>query len=204
VKLVIRGIFLGLIMWAIAIPVFAEEPPSFTFNGTVKKGEIYTHAMPQGLYFQLIPDEGGWHVEIHTTPITTPENDDPSNTDFASITPPLHGLRDIDIMGSDFRTLDNTGPNKGDNNRPQNDRKFEFALSAKDEKNIWHMYDCLTPDQTERTECKDVVDGLTAREGSGTLHITNYELSAPKLGEQAWFQSMSFTVSGNYQTPHEE
>lgn len=148
------------------------------FDGTVKAGEKFECLFGGRFVFRLVPgtDEDGWSIEV----IESGRTDN-----LAALTPPLHFTTPTDIQGWHFRNEDNTGPNDGSVNQPQEDRAFTFSPE------VVRMQKLPTSGLTESDFQR------IAQFGSGVLHIDWLILSPPNKGERARILEMSFhcTVS---------
>lgn len=170
----------------------------FTFTGQVTRGEFYEKEINAHLLFCLIPYEYaevgfmGWWITLRNKT----ENSCRTGLEYAGpVTPPFYGVNELSVLGWHFRNADNTGPNDGSVNAPQEIRSFRFVLTEQDEQTIAQAHECLF-----RNKCNE----LTPQEADsiiwaipkarGTLTITDLVLGNLVVGEQAWIESMSFTV----------
>lgn len=113
---------------AIVTPASAQDPcnPDPRFQHTVLAGEViagesFTAEFTDGLSFKLVPASHGWVIEVRDT----------SGIDRSLITPPIRPFdtNPRNLAGWHFRNADNTGPNQGDVNAPQQRRAFVFESS---------------------------------------------------------------------------
>lgn len=83
----------------------------------------FTQTLENGWTFALVPSEYGWNVQVLDKPVDTP-----GSVDMSAITPPFGSIppNSRDIAGWHFRNADNTRPNTGDINAPQQLRVFMF------------------------------------------------------------------------------
>ncbi len=88
-------------------------------SGEVVRGGRFERSTPSGWILRLVPDERGWVLVVTVEGRET--------EDLASMTPPWSGPRDLHIEGWHFRNADNTGPNDGSVNQPQELREFIFS-----------------------------------------------------------------------------
>lgn len=177
----------------LAAPAQAADKPDFKFSGTVKAGASYSHSLPHGLSFNLTPTDKGWQIEVHDK--ETPPQGQLSN--LAAATLPLHGVNATQLEGWHFRNADNTAPNDGSVNTPQEERNFDFVTTLADLTRIFDYYDCLMSGGNSR--CEEPTPVLW---GNATLMITHKGLTPSAKGEQAAFTSLDFTVTGTFSTNH--
>lgn len=170
----------------------------FTFTGQVTRGEWYEQEINANLLFCLIPYEYaevgfmGWWITLRNKT----ENGCRTGPEYAGpVTPPFYGVNELSVLGWHFRNADNTGPNDGSVNAPQEIRQFRFVLTEQDEQIIAQAHECLF-----RNECNELTpeeaDSViwAIPKAGGTLTITDLVLGNLIVGEQAWIESMSFTV----------
>jgi hypothetical protein len=77
------------------------------------------NSTPSGWILRLVPDERGWVLQV------TVEGWE--NENLARLTPPWHGPNARYLEGWHFRNADNTDPNDGSINQPQEFREFIFS-----------------------------------------------------------------------------
>lgn len=189
-------VFLALLL--ICLPANADDATHFQFDGTIVHGQSFTHALPENLYFHLVPIEDDFEIRINKTP----EINRPPNNNFAGITLPLHGLNSTFILGHEFDKRDN-GPALLADGPDYAFHEFKFALSEKDMDTVYqHYYNCIS--QLNK-KCKKLRP-FPERMGYATLTITDYQFDHPATPneiapEDAEIESMSFTVSGDYHPP---
>jgi|GEM_PF-970789 len=121
--------------------------------------------------FALNPFEFGWRIGML-------DRDGLEIPVFAAPLRPVE-TNPLSIAGWHFRNRDNTGPNVGDVNAPQRERRFTFGAMA---------IDSLTDPELDSPRPGEGFTGL------GVLTITNYTLTPPDPGKRAAFASLSFTV----------
>lgn len=140
-----------------------EGRASATVSGVVTAGERFAAPVGPGWAFALEPDPNGWILRLRAA----------DDKDLARITPPYHFVPNPrDLHGWHFRNRANTGPNVGDVNAPQHHREFIFDRA-------------LNPGLSDG-------ERVAAAEGRGELLILDFELSPPKPGERARFESLNF------------
>jgi hypothetical protein len=144
-------------------------------HGTVKKGETFRYVSPAGWILHLLPDEAGWFLHIY---IKGREGDD-----LARFTPPLHFLNARQIQGWHFRNEDNTGPNDGSVNAPQELREFTFSPE------VGRTIDITDSDFRRAVEYVEKVRSF----GRGWVFIESYQLTPVRQGERAAFVSLTFS-----------
>lgn len=177
-----------------ADPPVASVRDTLRFSGSVRRGETYRHAIRYGLEFRLTPitgvSDGAWNIGVWPA--------DSVAIDYAAVaTPPYRGINARDLEGWHFRNHDNTGPNAGDVNAPQERRDFLFVETRSDydtcfaalARVMW-LYN-YADDVVERAG--NLLDSLAT--GSGTLFITSLSLTPPAKGAQAEIDSMRFEVT---------
>ena len=144
-------------------------------SGRVSAGERFNQTTPSGWQVRLAPVQYGWMLEVGAKL----HGDD----DYSRLTPPWHGVPNPrQIEGWHFRNADNTGPNDGSVNAPQQLRQFVFSPQ------VGHGIEY----NGSATNAEDV-ERIRAF-GQGWLFIDKSELSPKAQGQRASFQSMDFTV----------
>jgi hypothetical protein len=150
-----------------------------TFVGTVKAGEHFQRPFGGRFTFALEPEEFGWNISVY---------EEGRKEDLSRLTPPFHFVPNpTDIEGWHFRNEDNTGPNDGSVNAPQEEREFIFSpevgRSIDGPAQHWNV----TPDEVDRVSSF----------GRGVLQIEHLVLSPVKRGDRAAILEMDFrcTVS---------
>jgi hypothetical protein len=174
----------------------APGPSRYRFSGEVSRTDSVEKSRPGGLRFVLRPvdnsePEGpdGWTIEILG----------PDSTEgFVGVaTPPYRGLNPRFIEAWHFRNAENTGPNEGDVNAPQNERDFYFVSNRADyaachealERVLWpYAFSDATVDSAQQ-----VLDRLPRGEGRLTIHAM--KLGGLRKGSRPWFESMRFDVT---------
>lgn len=122
--------------------------------------------------FTLLPFAFGWRIGML----------DSDGLEIPMFAAPLRPVETnpLNVAGWHFRNRDNTGPNLGDVNAPQHERRFMFGAFATDPAANPALIAPNAPDQEFG--------------GVGVLTITDYTLTAPEPGQRAAFESLSFTV----------
>lgn len=136
-----------------------------TFSAELTAGETLTLHVHERLTFQLSPTQFGWLIQAL----------DSSGVDRADITPPLRlpETNPRNIAGWHFRSANNTGPNQGDVNAPQNRREFVFGPEP------------IAPGLTEDPPIRPTVEPQPAEYGVGVLVIEDFGLADLGHGERA-------------------
>jgi hypothetical protein len=146
------------------------------FHGSVKAGEGWVANSPAGWILRLAPTAEGWLLQVGAR--------GREGEDLARLTPPFHftpNPRSID--GWHFRNVENTGPNDGSVNAPQELREFIFSPRV--------GRDIQGPSATAGPTLAEV--GEVRSFGRGWLLIKSYTLGSPRPGERASFQSLEFS-----------
>lgn len=174
-----------------------ENPVPFTFIGQVVQGETYQKEITQSLLFCLLPDSlteaTGWWISIMANTEDGCEYQEPSYVGV--VTPPFHGTNSSLIEGWHFRNEDNSGPNDGSVNAPQEKRWFQFLLSEEDYQIVWQAHLCNFRNMCDNMTSEEAENIIWAMpKAGGTLTITDLVLGNLVVGERAWIESMSFTV----------
>ena len=144
-------------------------------TGVVRRGNGFDASTPGGWLVRLRPLETGWALEI--------TQKGREQEDLARLTPPWHFVPNPrDIEGWHFRNTDNTAPNDGSVNAPQEIRDFIFSPE------VGRGIEYNGGATSERDVAK--VESF----GRGWLRLDQYELSPPRRGERATMESVRFTV----------
>ncbi|HEY2956267.1 MAG TPA: hypothetical protein VGK89_13600 [Candidatus Eisenbacteria bacterium] len=161
------------------------------FSGLVRGGQRFERLFTDSLRFVLDPEtlgREGWTLRVLAAD---------STADFAGIaTPPFHGPNPLDLEAWHFRNADNTGPNRGEPNMPQEQRWFEFCLSTPGYRVAVDALDvALWPGNRGRAaqDSAQTVWEAVPR-GTGQLTVTERRLDGLGAGQRPWFESMRFTV----------
>ena len=146
-------------------------------SGQVLRGKAFAQSTPSGWLLKLQPIEEGWLLEIGAS--------DRPGEDMARLTPPLHGTANPRIIkGSHFRNAENTGPNDGTVNAPQELR--EFIFSPRVNRDIQGKNATASPTSEE-------VRAVQAF-GRGWLFVESYRLTPARRGERAAFEELRFSA----------
>jgi len=174
-----------------------ENPVPFTFAGQVIRGDTFQQQINRYLLFCLTPnsvtDATGWTIYI--VAYMDMGCDNATHTYNGIVSPPFYGVNPILIEGWHFRNEDNSGPNDGSVNAPQETRWFQFVLSEEDYQVVWPAHLCSFRnmcDNLSPAEAENIIWAIP--KARGTLTITDLVLGNLGVGEQAWIESMSFTV----------
>lgn len=152
---------------------------------TVSGDKSFYQKLENGWVFALIKTELGWSVRLYDS---EPIGD---ATDLTSLTPPLRGAPNPrDIVGWHFRNADNTGPNEGDVNAPQNMRAFVISPSLAGTAGLRSSGGPQTPGPDAGIGWLNVVDFGLANPVPGTKARMNYLqfdacLSWPRTEDEA-------------------
>lgn len=150
-------------------------------RGTLAAGRTFTQATAGGWMLRLVPDSEGWFLQVSAKGRET--------EDLSRLTPPWHFVPNPrEIEGWHFRNADNTGPNDGSVNAPQELREFIFSPAVGRE--IEYRGSGTTAEDVER------VRGF----GRGWLFIESYRLTPPQRGERAAFETMRFSACVTWPT----
>ncbi|WP_297732464.1 hypothetical protein [uncultured Maricaulis sp.] len=99
------------------------EHHAFAVSGEVAGARQFAADLGHGLTFVLSPALHGWDIDIL----------DPHGTNLALGNPPQHGDTNTrQLYGWHFRNAANTGPNEGDINAPQRQRRFVLGDPSAD------------------------------------------------------------------------
>ena len=144
-------------------------------HGVVKKGERLSRTTAAGWIVTLVPDPEGWFLQVTSR--------GRESEDLARLTPPWHFVPNPrEIEGWHFRNANNTGPNDGSVNAPQELREFIFSPEVG--RGIEYNGSGTSGADVEKVRAF----------GRGGLFIDAYTLTPPKQGERAAFESMTFSA----------
>jgi len=150
-------------------------------------GSFYQQ-LENGWVFALVRQEFGWSLRLR-------EDESTDAVDLSALTPPYYGAPNPrDIAGWHFRNKNNSGPNKGDVNAPQELRLFNFSGSL-----------------AATGGFKPSTDGGSLRletpaknEGRGWLEIIDYGLNGAANGESAKMNYLKFAACLTWPKTKEE
>jgi hypothetical protein len=135
----------------------------------------FTATTPSDWILRLAPQPEGWSLEIATV--------GREHEDLARLTPPWHFVPNPrDTFGWHFRSAENTAPNDRTVNAPQELREFIFSPEVG--RGIEYTGCATTREEVERVRAF----------GRGGLFIESYELTPPRRGERASFETLTFSA----------
>jgi len=144
-------------------------------EGEVLRGEGFSKATPSGWILKLVPVQKGWFLEIAMKGRET--------EDLSRLTPPWHFVPNArEIEGWHFRNEDNTGPNEGSVNAPQELRGFIFSPQVG--RGIEYNGSATSSEDVTKVQAF----------GRGWLHLDEFRLTPPRRGERASFERIKFSA----------
>jgi hypothetical protein len=167
----------GVLTKQAAGPACASQPGRSTerIHATVQRGVKFDQTTTAGWILRLVPDSQGWFLEV-TTKGRAAE-------DLSRLTPPWHFVPNPrEIEGWHFRNTDNTGPNDGSVNAPQELREFIFSPAVGRE--IEYHGSGTSVEDVEKVRAF----------GHGWFFLESYRLTPPRRGERASFESITFSA----------
>lgn len=99
-----------------------DERTAYFVSGEVAGSRAWVTELPTGWVFGLMPAPFGYDLGVFSGNIGAD-----GTVDFSAITPPFNGPNPRQLYGWHFRNADNTGPNRGEVNAPQELRLFIFS-----------------------------------------------------------------------------
>ncbi|MEK7181385.1 MAG: hypothetical protein AAB738_03600 [Patescibacteria group bacterium] len=167
---------------------------SIKFSGEISRGRFLEKDIGYNLVFRLAPQN---YYEENIAPVDGKPvsmgwrllivNKSKPNQDFAALaTPPYYGINPLDIVGWHFRNPDNTGPNNGSVNAPQEVREFNFFTSEVLYEQAYALYD-----ENNTEELLKLINNSASK---GRFTITDLKLDNLKPGEQSWIEYIKFDV----------
>jgi hypothetical protein len=160
-----------------AAPRCTPEPgrEAARVKGEVIKGERFSTSTRGSWIFTLVPVEDGWLLEV-----TLPGRE---SEDLSRLTPPWHFVPNArEIEGWHFRNVDNTGPNEGSVNAPQELREFIFSPEVG--QGIEYAGSATSAEDVKKVRSF----------GRGWFFIESYRLTPPRRGARAAFASLKFSA----------
>ena len=175
--LTVAFVAIGLAGQRASAPECRSEVPRLAegLQGTVKRGEGFERTTAAGWIVRLRPQTEGWFLQITVR--------GREGEDLARLTPPWHFVPNArEIEGWHFRNADNTGPNDGSVNAPQELREFIFSPAVG--RGMEYNGSATSRDDVEKVRAF----------GRGWLFIEKYTLTAASRGGRAAFETMSFSA----------
>lgn len=186
-------IFVGALIGSAALAQTCEPTPqSYAVRIQADNGQLphvagdapFYQTLDNGWVFALVKNELGWSIRLY--------EDEPVSdaVDLTSLTPPLRGAPNPrDILGWHFRNADNTAPNTGDVNAPQELRAFTISPGLAGTAG-------LRPSGRPQEPGPD--------DGIGWLKIVDYGLANPEPGKQARMNYLQFDACLSWRRSEEE
>ncbi len=168
---------------------------SLRFSGEVQGGERFERTVLAGLTFALVPTDAqtpgksdGWAISLFAA--------DTLQDMIGIATPPYHGVNEDVILAWHFRNADNTGPNQGDVNAPQDKRGFYFVTNPRDYAAYSRALDIVLWPTGQAQGAIDSAQAVLDRvpRGEGLLTIREMKLGGLGRGLMPWFEWMRFDV----------
>lgn len=159
------------------VPKCQSEPGrrAERIHGMVSRGHRFSKTTRSGWILRLAPDAEGWFLQVTMK--------GREKEDLSRLTPPWHFVPNPrEIEGWHFRNADNTGPNDGSVNAPQELREFFFSPAVGREVDY----------SGSATSAEDVEKARSF--GRGWFYIESYRLAPPRRGERAAFETMTFSA----------
>lgn len=174
----------ALVAAAAASPAAAQTPAlscdstaertAYYFSGQVAGGQTFIEPLPPGWAFALRPAQFGWDIRVWSE-----LSGDAVGVDLSAVTPPFHAPNPRELYGWHFRNADNSGPNHGEVNAPQELRLFTFSPALAGTGGF------RPPDQ-------EIVPEPNPDDGRGVLTILDYGLADLEPGETARMVYLQF------------
>ena len=168
---------LGAMGTQVVVPRCTPEPGRRAeyVKGEVLQGRPFSKSTPGGWILTLVPGQGGWFLQITTK--------GREKEDLSRLTPPWHFVPNArEIEGWHFRNQDNTGPNEGSVNAPQELRDFIFSPQVG--RGIEYNGSATTSEDVAKVQSF----------GRGWLHLDEFRLTPPRKGERASFEWLKFSA----------
>jgi hypothetical protein len=176
-QIILMAVATSLVSRGNTMPVCSSEPgrKAERIHGTVSRGQTFSQTTRSGWIVRLDPDGTGWFLRVTMK--------GREGEDLSRLTPPWHFVPNPrEIEGWHFRNADNTGPNDGSVNAPQELRAFIFSPVVGRE--IEYNGSGTPADDVEKVRSF----------GRGWLFIESYRLTPPHRGERAAFESITFAA----------
>lgn len=136
-------------------------------------GATFSKSTPSGWILRFTPIPSGWLLSVSSK--------GREDEDLSRLTPPWHFVPNPrEIEGWHFRNADNTAPNEGSVNAPQELREFTFSPEVG--RSIEYNGSATAPEDVDRVRSF----------GRGWLFLEQYTLSPPRRGQRAAFESLKF------------
>ncbi len=156
---------------ALTLAAIGGDRSSAALDGELTRGERFERSFGPGFTLVLDPIQYGWEIKVL---------DDRPTENIARLIPPFHFVPNPRyIEGWHFRNADNSGPNDGTINAPQEERLFVFSPDVGRTINY-----PPTPEQVE----------ILGQSGRGRLVITSLQLGDLEVGEKAVIEKMTFRI----------
>jgi hypothetical protein len=144
-------------------------------QGEVTQGNPFRKSTPGGWILKLVPIKDGWFLKVAMK--------GREREDLSRLTPPWHFVPNPrELEGWHFRNQDNTGPNDGSVNAPQELREFIFSPQV----GRGIEYDGSGTTSAHVDKVKSF--------GQGWFHLDGFRLTPPRRGERASFEWLKFSA----------
>lgn len=151
-----------------------ENHNAVQISGEVSGSHQYSSQVRSDWTFMLQPSLYGWDIRLY----------DKDGLDLTQITAPFRfAPNPREIYGWHFRNLDNTGPNEGDVNAQQHERRFIFSESLSGTGGFKPSTDGQESEMT-----------LDENQGIGWLKINDFGLADLEKGQKARMVYLDFTT----------
>lgn len=186
----IRALLLAVLALSVSGAALASMR-TIRFSGVVQGGQRFERPFTDSLRFVLDPGpmgREGWNVGVFGAD---------RGANFAGVvTPPFHGPNALVLEAWHFRNADNTGPNRGEVNAPQEWRDFEFVISSSQHRVAGSALDIILwpGDRPQAAQDSAWAVWEALPRGTGWLKVTGMELGGLVQDQTPWFESMRFEV----------
>ena len=144
-------------------------------KGEISHGQRFAATTTGGWLLKLVPMPKGWLLQVTMKGRET--------EDLSRLTPPWHFVPNArEIEGWHFRNEDDTGPNLGSVNAPQELREFIFSPEVG--RGIESNGSGTTSEDVAKVRAF----------GRGWLHVDEFRLTPPRRGERASLERLKFTA----------